>query len=189
MEAGFYFGFLVKIGEELGCLGGVDPEGEGVADGWTREASGSSSLAPGASSSWSTSTSPSRNTLVFCEIPLFSRCGLLHTGVLRNSLVFLSSDFISIFVGVILQQESSQGCPNYISQICADDIDILQEDNECFVACNDCAFPVCRTCYEYECQEGTQACPRCKTRYKHHKGMSDAVQLLNLVKISQLCCI
>ncbi|RWV95934.1 hypothetical protein GW17_00041403 [Ensete ventricosum] len=26
------------------------------------------------------------------------------------------------------------------------------------------------TCYEYERREGSQACPRCKTRYKRHKG-------------------
>ncbi|GJN38861.1 hypothetical protein PR202_gb27939 [Eleusine coracana subsp. coracana] len=77
---------------------------------------------------------------------------------------------ISIIVGVTLQQESSQGCPDYICQICGDDVDILQEENEYFVACNECAFPVCRTCYEYERQEGTQACPRCKTRYKRQKG-------------------
>lgn len=76
----------------------------------------------------------------------------------------------SICVDIILQQGSSQGCPDYICQICGDDIDILQEENEYFVACNDCAFPVCRTCYEYERQEGTQVCPRCKTRYKRHKG-------------------
>uniref|UniRef100_A0A8R7V1X4 Cellulose synthase RING-type zinc finger domain-containing protein n=1 Tax=Triticum urartu TaxID=4572 RepID=A0A8R7V1X4_TRIUA len=25
-----------------------------------------------------------------------------------------------------------------------------------FLACNKCAFPVCRPCYEYECKEGNQ---------------------------------
>ncbi|GAA0139688.1 DNA-binding transcription factor [Lithospermum erythrorhizon] len=39
-----------------------------------------------------------------------------------------------------------------------------------FVACNECAFPVCRPCYEYERREGNQACPQCKTRYKRIKG-------------------
>ncbi|KAG0489713.1 hypothetical protein HPP92_006576 [Vanilla planifolia] len=43
-------------------------------------------------------------------------------------------------------------------------------EEEFFVACNECAFPVCRGCYEYERREGTQACPRCKTRYKLQKG-------------------
>ncbi|TVU08202.1 hypothetical protein EJB05_41594 [Eragrostis curvula] len=79
-------------------------------------------------------------------------------------------EFIVLNVDDFAKQESSQGCPDYICQICGDDIDVLQEENEYFVACNECAFPVCRTCYEYERQEGAQACPRCKTRYKRHKG-------------------
>ncbi|AQL04866.1 cellulose synthase A catalytic subunit 5 [UDP-forming] isoform X3 [Zea mays] len=79
-------------------------------------------------------------------------------------------EFVVLNVDDFSKQGSSQGCPDYICQICGDDIDILQEENEYFVACNDCAFPVCRTCYEYERQEGTQVCPRCKTRYKRHKG-------------------
>ncbi|KAF7851847.1 hypothetical protein BT93_L2008 [Corymbia citriodora subsp. variegata] len=56
-----------------------------------------------------------------------------------------------------------------ICQICADEIEITG-DGEPFVACNECAFPVCRHCYEYERSEGTQACPHCKTRYKRIKG-------------------
>jgi uncharacterized ferredoxin-like protein len=45
------------------------------------------------------------------------------------------------------------------------------------VACNECGFPVCRPCYEYERREGTQNCPQCKTRYKRLKGthISDAL--------------
>jgi cellulose synthase A len=43
-------------------------------------------------------------------------------------------------------------------------------DGEPFVACNECAFPVCRACYEYERREGSQACPQCRTRYKRLKG-------------------
>lgn len=56
-----------------------------------------------------------------------------------------------------------------ICQICGDEIEITVE-GELFVACNECAFPVCRTCYEYERSEGSQACPQCKTRYKRIKG-------------------
>ncbi|KAJ1429724.1 Zinc finger, RING-type [Sesbania bispinosa] len=56
-----------------------------------------------------------------------------------------------------------------ICQICGDEIEIT-EDGEPFVACNECAFPVCRPCYEYERREGNQACPQCKTRYKRIKG-------------------
>ncbi|KAI3972793.1 hypothetical protein MKX01_019451 [Papaver californicum] len=56
-----------------------------------------------------------------------------------------------------------------ICQICGDDVG-LTVDGELFVACNECAFPVCRTCYEYERQEGSQVCPQCKTRFKRLKG-------------------
>eukprot|EP00268_Persea_americana_P051649 TRINITY_DN571_c0_g1_i1.p1 TRINITY_DN571_c0_g1~~TRINITY_DN571_c0_g1_i1.p1 ORF type:complete len:1095 (+),score=217.69 TRINITY_DN571_c0_g1_i1:973-4257(+) len=63
-----------------------------------------------------------------------------------------------------LQQLSGQIC-----QICGDDVG-LTVDGELFVACNECAFPVCRTCYEYERSEGNQVCPQCKTRFKRLKG-------------------
>ncbi|GFS37494.1 cellulose synthase 6 [Actinidia rufa] len=56
-----------------------------------------------------------------------------------------------------------------ICQICGDEIEVTV-DGEPFVACNECAFPVCRPCYEYERREGNQACPQCKTRYKRIKG-------------------
>ncbi|XP_058089001.1 cellulose synthase A catalytic subunit 2 [UDP-forming]-like isoform X2 [Magnolia sinica] len=54
-------------------------------------------------------------------------------------------------------------------QICGDEVEITV-NRELFVACNECAFPVCRPCYEYERREGNQACPQCQTRYKRHKG-------------------
>lgn len=38
------------------------------------------------------------------------------------------------------------------------------------MACNECAFPICRTCYEYERREGSQVCPQCKTRFKRLQG-------------------
>ncbi|XP_065848978.1 cellulose synthase A catalytic subunit 7 [UDP-forming] [Euphorbia lathyris] len=53
--------------------------------------------------------------------------------------------------------------------ICGDGIG-LTADGDLFVACNECGFPVCRPCYEYERREGTQLCPQCKTRYKRLKG-------------------
>ncbi|KAK4764196.1 hypothetical protein SAY87_013634 [Trapa incisa] len=56
-----------------------------------------------------------------------------------------------------------------ICQICGDEIELTPE-GEPFVACNECAFPVCRPCYEYERREGNQACPQCKTRYRRIKG-------------------
>ncbi|XP_039131268.1 probable cellulose synthase A catalytic subunit 3 [UDP-forming] [Dioscorea cayenensis subsp. rotundata] len=63
-----------------------------------------------------------------------------------------------------LQQLSGQIC-----QICGDDVG-LTADGELFVACNECAFPICKTCYEYERREGNQVCPQCKTRFKRLKG-------------------
>lgn len=56
-----------------------------------------------------------------------------------------------------------------ICQICGDEIEVTV-DGEPFIACNECAFPVCRQCYEYERREGNQACPQCKTRFKRIKG-------------------
>ncbi|OMP01075.1 Cellulose synthase [Corchorus capsularis] len=54
-------------------------------------------------------------------------------------------------------------------QICGDNVG-LTAAGDVFVACNECAFPVCRPCYEYERKDGTQCCPQCKTRYKRQKG-------------------
>ncbi|WJX36452.1 putative cellulose synthase A catalytic subunit 3 [UDP-forming], variant 3 [Trifolium repens] len=54
-------------------------------------------------------------------------------------------------------------------QLCGEDIGI-NADGDPFVACNECAFPVCRNCYEYERREGNQVCPQCQTRFKRLKG-------------------
>ncbi|KAL5661054.1 hypothetical protein ACJX0J_028179, partial [Zea mays] len=54
-----------------------------------------------------------------------------------------------------------------VCQICGDSISV-SATSDVFVACNECAFPVCRPCYEYE-REGNQCCPQCKTRYKRQK--------------------
>ncbi|EYU17477.1 hypothetical protein MIMGU_mgv1a016004mg [Erythranthe guttata] len=56
-----------------------------------------------------------------------------------------------------------------ICQICGDEVEFTV-DGEPFVACNECAFPVCRSCYEYDRREGNQSCPQCKTRFKRIKG-------------------
>ncbi|WOG82175.1 hypothetical protein DCAR_0101337 [Daucus carota subsp. sativus] len=61
-----------------------------------------------------------------------------------------------------------------VCEICGDMIEMSQE-MEVFVACEDCGFPVCRECYEYERREGNQVCPRCKTRYRRIKGCPWAV--------------
>ncbi|XP_027079083.1 cellulose synthase A catalytic subunit 5 [UDP-forming]-like [Coffea eugenioides] len=80
----------------------------------------------------------------------------------RNEFVLINADDIGKIKSV--QELSGQIC-----QICGDEVEITV-DGELFVACNECAFPVCRPCYEYERREGNQACPQCKTRYKRIKG-------------------
>ncbi|CAI8595842.1 unnamed protein product [Vicia faba] len=65
-----------------------------------------------------------------------------------------------------LQEYNGETC-----QLCGEDIDV-NEDGDTFVACNECAFPVCRSCYEYERREGHQVCPQCKTRFKRLKGFA-----------------
>ena len=57
-----------------------------------------------------------------------------------------------------------------VCQICGDTVGV-SATGDVFVACNECAFPVCRPCYEYERKEGNQCCPQCKTRYKRLKGL------------------
>lgn len=69
----------------------------------------------------------------------------------------------------MFQLHAERDFDEHIYQICGDMIEIT-EDLELFVACLECAFPVCRACYEYERREGNQVCPRCKTRYKRFKG-------------------
>ncbi|CAL9124541.1 unnamed protein product [Musa acuminata var. zebrina] len=88
--------------------------------------------------------------------------GLVAGSHNRNELVVIRRDGES--APKPLQQLSGQIC-----QICGDDVG-LTVDGDLFVACNECAFPICRTCYEYERREGNQVCPQCKTRFKRLKG-------------------
>ncbi|KAL3638938.1 Cellulose synthase A catalytic subunit 6 [UDP-forming] [Castilleja foliolosa] len=80
----------------------------------------------------------------------------------RNEFILINADEIGRVTSV--KELTSQIC-----QICGDEIEFSVE-GEPFVACNECAFPVCRPCYEYERREGNQACPQCKTRFKRIKG-------------------
>lgn len=66
--------------------------------------------------------------------------------------------------GKSLKNLGGQAC-----QICGDNVG-MTVDGEPFTACDICAFPVCRPCYEYERKDGNQSCPQCKTKYKRHKG-------------------
>lgn len=68
-----------------------------------------------------------------------------------------------------MQSKPLKNLNGQICQICGDTVG-LTATGDVFVACNECAFPVCRPCYEYERKDGNQACPQCKTRYKRHKG-------------------
>ncbi|KAJ9685707.1 hypothetical protein PVL29_017658 [Vitis rotundifolia] len=65
--------------------------------------------------------------------------------------------------------KSLKGLGGQVCQICGDNVG-KTVDGEPFIACDVCAFPVCRPCYEYERKDGNQSCPQCKTIYKRHKG-------------------
>nr|GEX53069.1 cellulose synthase A catalytic subunit 3 [UDP-forming] [Tanacetum cinerariifolium] len=56
-----------------------------------------------------------------------------------------------------------------VCQICGDPVGTTANGDP-FAACDVCAFPVCRPCYEYERKDGNKSCPQCKTRYKRIKG-------------------
>ncbi|KAM7275840.1 hypothetical protein ACFE04_017706 [Oxalis oulophora] len=87
--------------------------------------------------------------------------GLVAGSHNRNELVLIRHDDE---LGRPRQQHSAQIC-----RVCGDEVGI-GVDGEPFVACNECAFPLCKGCYEYERNEGTQLCPQCKTRLKRLKG-------------------
>ncbi|VFQ61297.1 unnamed protein product [Cuscuta campestris] len=67
------------------------------------------------------------------------------------------------------EQKTLKDLSGQVCEICGDEVG-LTVDGDLFVACNECGFPACRPCYEYERREGTQHCPQCKTRYKRLKG-------------------
>ncbi|XAR64312.1 Cellulose synthase (UDP-forming) [Bertholletia excelsa] len=83
----------------------------------------------------------------------------------RNELLFIRHE--GEFVVRNLESSEQQSCE--ICKICGDNVGVT-EDGDPFVACNECGFPVCRICYDYERAEGSQVCPRCKTRFKRLKG-------------------
>ncbi|KAK4256759.1 hypothetical protein QN277_006443 [Acacia crassicarpa] len=93
----------------------------------------------------------------------------MHTGGRLIAGSHNRNEFVLINADENGRTKSVQELSGQICQICGDEIEITV-DREPFVACNECAFPVCRPCYEYERREGNQACPQCKTRYKRIKG-------------------
>lgn len=68
-----------------------------------------------------------------------------------------------------LQPKTGEHLIGQTCNICGDEVGLTTE-GELFEACNECAFPICRVCYDYERKEGNQTCPRCKTRFKRLKG-------------------
>ncbi|KAE9459810.1 hypothetical protein C3L33_08282, partial [Rhododendron williamsianum] len=73
--------------------------------------------------------------------------------------------------GKSLKSLGGQAC-----QICGDNVG-MTVDGEPFIACDICAFPVCRPCYEYERKDGNQSCPQCKTKYKRHKAQVPQISI------------
>jgi cellulose synthase A len=82
----------------------------------------------------------------------------------RNEFVMIQHDGDAPAAAKPAKSVNGQVC-----QICGDTVGVSAA-GDVFVACNECAFPVCRPCYEYERKEGNQCCPQCKTRYKRQKG-------------------
>ena len=96
----------------------------------------------------------------------------------RKELVYINVDD-----AVSMEKELNED----VCEICGDMIEMSQE-MEVFVACEDCGFPVCRECYEYERREGNQVCPRCKTRYRRIKGKNLEDFLPNTFFHANCCC-
>ena len=94
-----------------------------------------------------------------------------------------------MFVFVLVQHKPLKNLDGQVCEICGDEIG-LTVDGDLFVACNECGFPACRPCYEYERREGTQNCPQCKTRYKRLKGKISFSSILSFIaKLKQYCCL
>ncbi|XP_052202125.1 probable cellulose synthase A catalytic subunit 3 [UDP-forming] [Diospyros lotus] len=91
-----------------------------------------------------------------------ARAGLVAGSHHRDELIVIRCHVDSALSS--LEQLSGRTC-----RICSDEVGLTVE-GELFVACNECAFPICKTCYEYERREGSQVCPQCKTRFKRLKG-------------------
>lgn len=81
----------------------------------------------------------------------------------------IKNGFVIIDADEIGRVTSEPVFTEQICQICGDEIE-LSVNGETFIACNECAFPVCKPCYEYERREGNQFCPQCKTIYRRLKG-------------------
>ncbi|AQL04280.1 CESA4 (CELLULOSE SYNTHASE A4) [Zea mays] len=97
-----------------------------------------------------------------CWCGLLIKMGMVAGSHNRNEFVMIRHDGDA--PGPAKPTKSANG---QVCQICGDSIGV-SATGDVFVACNECAFLVCRPCYEYE-REGNQCCPQCKTRYKRQK--------------------
>ncbi|KAK6119614.1 hypothetical protein DH2020_046637 [Rehmannia glutinosa] len=84
-----------------------------------------------------------------------ANAGMVAGSHKRNELVRIRHDSDS-------GQKPLKNLNGQICQICGDTVGVAA-NGDVFVACNECAFPVCRACYEYERKDGNQSCPQCKT--------------------------
>ncbi|KAI4380528.1 hypothetical protein MLD38_006706 [Melastoma candidum] len=89
-----------------------------------------------------------------------ARAGLVAGSHDRNELVVIRSHE---------EPKALKSLDGQVCEICGDEVG-LTANGDLFVACDECGFPVCRPCYEYERREGNQSCPQCNTRYKRLKG-------------------
>lgn len=51
----------------------------------------------------------------------------------------------------------------------------LDSKGEVFVACHECNFPLCRSCFDYEINQGRNACLRCAAPYTETSPASDVL--------------
>ncbi|KAL3520063.1 hypothetical protein ACH5RR_018212 [Cinchona calisaya] len=50
----------------------------------------------------------------------------------------------------------------------------LNSNGEVFVACHECHYPICKSCFEYDIKEGRASCLRCGVPYDDSSMMADA---------------
>lgn len=86
-------------------------------------------------------------TLMLCDAGIY--CTIFED---YTSFLVIHADCSGTFVlddVSVVQVQSVQEFSEHMCQICGDKLE-LTDDGELFVAGNECAFPICRPCYEYE---------------------------------------
>lgn len=77
--------------------------------------------------------------------------------------------------------DSDLGERPLVCEICDTQVGLDLDGNE-FVPC-ECAFPICRKCYEYIREHDGGNCPQCREKYKRMAGMylSDPPHCCNFI--------